>query len=308
MAYNSDITNLEIWANRFGGGYWPVLATVMLGLSTVYMGSYSHELSWEPVNDAATFIAYFLTNPYVGFALGTTFLLTNKFADSFTKKNAHNEDLLELRAEIESAQEDAQNLRSEIFDIHQKHVRTWMKGLFTQLGFNSHARVTIYYESKDSFILLSRYSSNPSLKKTHKQKFQINQGVISKSWSHGEHFDDDSPEFDSNPNEYNSYMRKTYGYSQEQLEKINMKSCTFLGIAISDASEHIGVILFESTQKKAFDKQCLDKIREYCKDFESHLCGFVRDSINYDKTLKIGITQSSEDINASVLTELEEKR
>lgn len=207
----------------------------------------------------------------------------------------------ELEAKVEASQEDGQSLRSDIYRVHQDLVGTWLKGVSKQINLDSYSRVSIYYENQESFYLLSRYSINPKLAKTYKQKFGLNEGVISQAWQHGEHSEDDSPEYVSDKNGYIEYMIKHYGYSREVLELINMKSCRYFALAITEAGDNIGVIIFESERKDSFSNEIKTQIRDYCSDHQSHLCNFVKDGTLYDKSISSNKALAAVDNDADVL-------
>lgn len=300
--------------------YFTTFGTVLLSLGCAFVGSYDNSIAWAKVsgNGAPEFIAYILTNPFVALVISIPLLIVSELASNrrkteLTEKNIELQDknvnIPSLMEKVDKSQEDLQALRSEIYELHQNHVCTWLKGVFKQTGFDTYVRASVYYENSDSFSLLARYSSNPALAKSHKQKFHINQGVISQAWQHGEHFDDESPNFDDNPEEYCAYMIKKYKYTKEQLAQINMKSSTFFGLSITQADENIGVILFESLKNKAFTLEMRDNIKDYCHHFESHLCSFVRDGIVYDKSIdvknKIALFN---DVDAGILEELGERK
>jgi hypothetical protein len=299
--------------------YLTTFGTVLLSIGCAFVGSYDNKIAWAKVtgNGAAEFIAYILTNPFVALVISIPFLIFSEIISNYRKKELeeNNKNLEEgnvsiptLKEKIDKSQEDLQALRSDIYELHQNHVRTWLKGIFKQIDFNTYVRASVYYENLDSFSLLARYSLNPALAKSHKQKFKLNQGVISQAWQHGEHLDNESLSYDSNPDKYNAYMMKKYKYSLEQLNEINMKSCTFFGLSITQADENIGVILFESLNADAFSPETIDKIKDYCHHFESHLCSFVRDGIGYDKSISVKKNSAVfNDVDAGILAELGDK-
>ena len=213
-----------------------------------------------------------------------------------------------LEGALNASQEDCQNLRSEIYQIHQKLVETWLKGIFKQIGFDTYSRASVYYENLEDFYLLARYSLNPKLAKKHKLKFGLDQGVISKAWQHGEHIERESPEYKNSSDAYIKYMIKNYGYSQEELSVIGMKSCRYFALSITEADENIGVILFESENNEAFNDETLGNIRNYCEDYQSHLCSFVKDGVLYDKSVSIQKAPKSADNDADIIIALGVKK
>lgn len=311
---------MKIKDNKFlaivDNSYLTTLGTVLLSIGCAFVGSYDNTVAWAKVtgNGAAEFIAYILTNPIIALVISIPFLIVSEVISNYRKKELEqnnntlkegNANIPSLEEKIDKSQEDLQALRSDIYELHQNHVRTWLKGIFKQIGFDTYVRASVYYENFDSFSLLARYSLNPALAKSHKQKFSLNQGVISQAWQHGEHLDNESVTYDSDPEKYNTYMINKYKYSAGQLDKINMKSCTFFGLSITQADENIGVILFESLKDDAFSKETIAKIKDYCHHFESHLCSFVRDGIGYDKSISVKKNNASfNDVDAGILAEL----
>lgn len=277
-------------------------------------------MAWGKVegNGVAEFIAYILTNPVIALFVSIPLLIVSEVVSNRRKKDLEkknkdlereNDSVPPLKEKIDKSQEDLQALKSDMCQLHQSHVRTWLKGIFKQIEFDTYVRASVYYENSDSFSLLARYSLNPALAKSHKQKFQLNQGVISQAWQHGEHLDNKSPSYDSTPKEYTAYMLSKYKYTEEQLEKINMKSCTFFGLSITQADENIGVVLFESLMENAFSEEIVCKIKDYCHHFESHLCSFVRDGIGYDQSISVQKSAAVfNDVNAGILEELGGKK
>ncbi|WP_422413942.1 MULTISPECIES: hypothetical protein [unclassified Endozoicomonas] len=99
-------------------------------------------------------------------------------------------------------------------------------------------------------------------------------------------------------------MMQNYSYSREILESINMKSCRYFAVAITEAGDNIGVILFESERKDSFPNEVKIQIRDYCSDYQSHLCNFVKDGILYDKSIDSNKAPATVDNDADVLNML----
>lgn len=293
------------------------IGAIFFGLGCAYVGSYDHTAAWAVVKHStsftASFIAYVLSNPNVALAVGIPATLFGGIGmhikmTNLASKNTDLEDKLkvipELESKIESEQIDSQNLKSEIYRVHQELVATWLKGIAKQVGLDSNSRVSIYYEFGESFYLLSRYSLNPKLAKSHKQKFSLNHGVISLAWQHGEYAEDNSPEYQFSNENYIQYMMDKYDYHREVIELINMKSCQYFALAITEAGDNIGVILFESEIKGNISDKTKDEIRDYCTDYQSHLCRFVKQGIKYDKSINAKKFSENTDNDSDILNML----
>jgi len=288
--------------------------TIFLTFGGAFAGSYKNSEAWELVINPVSFMSYIFSNPYVYLLLGAMTLLFGGLGIHRDQKNLETENAalkkenneVELvKSSLNSSQENIEQLKSDIYYIHQKLVETWLKGLAKQIHLDTHSRITIYYENEESFTLLARYSSNPKLAKKHKMKFGLNQGVISKAWEHGEFIEDASPSYSEDSKAYAAYMINKYQYSIEEVDAINMKSCRYFALAITEADDNIGVILFESEQANAFAENKIDEIRNYCSDYQSHLCNFVRDGLRYDRSTLIEAESKATNSDAEVLGILE---
>ena len=290
--------------------------TILLTLGGAFVGSYKHDEALAAVNGVASSITYLISNPYLALVIGAPSLLIGGLGIYRDQRNLEKEnkelriknDQVDLiRSSLNSSQEETENLKSDIYFIHQKLVETWLKGISKQIKLDTYSRVTIYFENEGSFTLLARHSSNPKLAKKHKLKFELNQGVISKAWQHGESIEKGSPSYEDDSEKYIEYMSRKYHYTREQLVDINMKSCLYFALAITEADDNIGVILFESEKSDNFNDNMMNTVRDYCSDYQSHLCGFVRDGLLYDRSALIEAKSKTPDSDAEILDLLEDE-
>ncbi|EMN7336070.1 hypothetical protein FCV43_18935 [Vibrio genomosp. F6] len=267
--------------------------TIVMTVGGAYAGSYQWKTNFDAISGFKSCLGFVFTNPVLALAVGGFVTLvgargTHKDQERLVSENdrlsKENEKVSDLKLQLDASQEDCQNLRSETYNTHKKLVETWLKSVFKQMGLDSHCRVTIYYEDRESFYLLARYSANPMFSKEHRQKFPLNNGVISQVWQHSEYALEDCPSYTENKPEYCDYMEQHHGYDAARIDQLSMKSNVFYGLSITDADDNIGVILVESdcgdlivTKKQ--------QIKDYCTNYQSHLSAFVRDAIALDKTI-----------------------
>ena len=218
-----------------------------------------------------------------------------------------NKELDNTKSALNSVQEELQESKSKIIGLHGELVQTWLKGMSKFLELDSNSRVTIYYEHDEEFFLLERYSKNPTYAKVHRQKFPLNQGVISKAWEHESHIEKDCPH-SSSYKDYIDYLNTTYDYKREKIDALTMKSCRYYARAIIDADIHIGVIVFEGTESNIFDNGLIEKITEYCRDHQGQLSKFVRDSLLFDKEVNIKREGKNISVEDELLQMMEEKK
>ncbi|WP_028771953.1 hypothetical protein [Shewanella waksmanii] len=281
------------------------IGTVLLTVGSAFAGSYTFSTDWGAASGFFSCAWLIIYNPNTALISGgALFLLgaTGTYKDQDRQKQqmvelqTENEELNDTKSALNSNQEELQERQSRIIGLHGELVQTWLKGMSKFLGLDSNSRVTIYYEHAEEFYLLERYSKNPTYSKVHRQKFPLNQGVISRAWEHEHHVESNCPH--STKDDYVSYLSDAYGYEQEKIHSLTMKSCRYYAKAIIDADIHIGVIVFEGTETDFLDNELSKNIDSYCKDHQGQLSKFVRDSLLFDKEVNIkreGKTISVED-------------
>lgn len=210
-----------------------------------------------------------------------------------------NKEIENLRDELNSSKEDIEKLHSRVSEKHQELVKTWLKLVTSELNLTVNERLTIYFEHDKEFTLLARFSQNQKYTDIHKQKFPLDKGVISEAWARNEHIESDSPIFKNNEDEYYGYMMNKYKFLKKEIISITMKSDKLFGIAIQEADENIGVLLYErisNSGEKSFDDNCA-KIREHYKNYSSYFRKFVDDAKKLDRSnvVKDSLTFIKED-------------
>lgn len=271
------------------------IGTILLSVGSGYAGSFEFSTEWGKATGFGGCLSLFFWNPVSAlFGGGLFFLLgaigtyndQNRQNLSMTKLEQENDLLERTKSLLNLTQEELQERSSRILDLHSELVKTWLKGASKSFNFDGNARVTIYYEHDEEFYLLARYSINPKYAKVHRQKFPLNQGVISKAWEHGKHKEEQCPH-SSDYEEYSGYLEKAYEYTSDKINSLTMKSCRYYAKAISDADTHVGVIVFEGTELNFLSGGLEKSIDEYCQEHQGQLSKFVRDSLEFDKEINI---------------------
>jgi hypothetical protein len=311
---NSDF--FKNLGDRVGKGLFiscAAIGSVILTVGGAYAGSYDFCTNWEANTGSSRRAWLVLFNPISALFYGAALLLfgamgtykdQNRQKQDMQKLSEDNEQLNDTKNALNSAQEELQESKSRMIGLHGELVQTWLKSMSKFLELDSNSRVTIYFEHDDAFHLLERNSKNPTYSKVHRQKFPLNQGVISKAWEHGSHIEEKCPHSSSNE-EYNKYLLEIYGYKQEKIESLTMKSCRYYAIAILDADVHIGVIVFEGKEIAFLENGLQKKIDLYCRDHQGQLSKFVRDSLQFDKEVNVKQEGKSISIEEDILQIME---
>ncbi|CAH1563161.1 hypothetical protein [Vibrio owensii] len=310
FGFSSEKKPFEALTDKLGKIFYLVL-TVAGTVSLTYAGGFVGSAlsirssenggAWYGLDGISEYLGVLISHPTLHFVYGALLLIfgltgTYKDYENLDKRNRELEKqedcstrkLSELKSYLEESEVENATLNGRMKAKHAQLVETWLNGAFSQLlKVNTHARVSIYYYYNDAFFILARYSPNGRIGRINKQKFALNQGVISKAYEHLKCHESNAPKHSDNPNAYKQYMMQHYGYKQEQLDTFNMKSCRYFGEAIREADSVIGIILYESENPEDLtDSETIDNIKSYHKNYWSHLCQFVRHGIEHDLSTK----------------------
>lgn len=273
-----------------------ILGTVIFGLSTAYVGSFCFCDKFANT-EGLKLIKLCLWSPWSFVLFGVVAMFYGGYGiyndlsnlklrnEALKKENSKTE---RYKEKLDSAIEDLDSLRNKLSESHDKLVTTWLKGCCRELNLDTYDRVTIYFCIGDHFYVLARHSSNPKFVDIHRQKFSKVRGVISEAWEHNVCVDTENiPSYDKDPDGYRQYMNDKYGYSEEKVEALTMKSCKYVATSILEADNPVGVIIFESEQQEKFKKQKVVQIIKYCKAHQSYMTDFIKDGIRYNKSVKV---------------------
>ena len=318
---------IKLVSEKLSHPFYCLLGAASFGLGCTFVADYDCKTAWDSANIsniAVKVIAIFLTNPWTYIILGLFLSLLNGVGvhgkyTSIENKNFdlksdlnNKEELLEkeisknksLNQVINDYQENIQFLNNQIYDLQNKIAISWLKQAFKQHEINSTERASIYFELNKEFSLLARYSPNPELNEIHRQKFPLNQGVISHAWRKGFCIEDECPNFDDDATIYYDYMSEKYGFTLDQLQKFQMKSCCYVAVAICNVDDHIGVVVFESTDKEILNHSKLQQLKDYCEKYESHLAEFIQNSKALEAAKRMESAKITSNTDSDLLSSL----
>lgn len=287
------------------------LGPAVVGGAAGFISAY--ESSTEKNVDLLTWLSWVITNPWVWLLGGIAVSVfgiwgTHQFE---TKQQALIDEMREdqrthksTQRRLDLAYEKIEAQESRLREMQSELVKAALQSSFTGLGMDSNGRVSIYYELDDEFHLLSRYSSNPELSKPHRQKFPLDQGVISKAWQHHIHCDHECPH-SGDQDEYEAHMKAKYGYEAEAVRAFTMKSCRYLGFSIMDAGSPVGVIIFESTDVGFLNGESgAEDIKTHCVKYESLYSKHIRSGSGLNRELRAKAGRTGDSIDEDILAQI----
>lgn len=287
------------------------LGPAVVGCAAGFISAY--DSSTEKNIDVSTWLSWIFTNPWIWLLGGLAVSVFGIWGtDRFEKKQQAvidelREDqraLVSTRRRLDLAYEKIEAQGSRLREMQSELVKAALQSSFTGLGMDSNGRVSIYYELDDEFYLLSRYSSNPELSKPHRQKFPIDQGVISKAWQHHIHCEHECPHSDDE-DKYEAHMKAKYGYEAETVRAFTMKSCRYLGFSVMDAGSPVGVIIFESTDVDFLQGELgAEHIKLHCVKYESLYSKHIRSGSGLNRELSAKAGRMGDSIDEDILAQI----
>ena len=228
------------------------------------------------------------------------------------KLSDNNENLTKVNNKLESDKriltEQIEDIKGDFRLLNEHSIESHLKIINDNVGLNTNHRMSIYFETNNSFLILGRYSDNPKYKKTHTIQFNIDKGALSKTWEEGYYEDFACPKFGGNQKAkkpYYDYNKDIYDYPKTKVNKLNMKSCNFIGFSIKDSGNSIGVILFESIENDLESKKEL--IISALDDYQNVLARLVRLGKDYNHIIHSTLNKNDISPEEELIKEMGEK-
>lgn len=227
----------------FTAGYYFLLADIKSGKTELV----AFGKCWDEINNYLVVL---------GVIFGVIGILLSAYEKSNLKK-LH--ETLEL---LVQANKKLEAIRNEYYKLCSDNLKSIFSSFFDETSGNG--RVSLYKHTGHNFILLGRYSQNPTYNKKSRSGYPDNEGFIAKGWEDGEFEINDIPMWKGAGTQYKSYVKSRCNISEEVLQNINMRSKSYYIYRFDnhDASNPLGIIVFEKIQATGIDKSTIRKILE----------------------------------------------
>lgn len=126
---------------------------------------------------------------------------------------------------------------------------------------NGNSRVSLYKHKDSHFVLLGRYSDNPQYSKIGSDTYRDDEGFIAFGWEQGQFEVHSIPKWKKGGASYKSFMKQNCTISDERLNSLKMKSCSFYVYRFdSDTTRPFGIIVFEKMEDGQIDQTMIQNI------------------------------------------------
>jgi hypothetical protein len=132
----------------------------------------------------------------------------------------------------------------------------------SKLKLSSTERISLYlHDDQGYFILLARYSDNPTFQQAGRVIYSDKQGCIQRGWENGFFMKQNFPDFNTNPDKYVAIHSKDFSMDETTVKNLTMMSRSVICKSLKDgATSPKAILLIESTLKDKFDEKEVKKI------------------------------------------------
>lgn len=163
-------------------------------------------------------------------------------------------------------QREVARLENQLGQVERDYFRTFeiqLESLSNQLNFTDKERISIYKHNGRHFLLIGRYSKNPSHDKRGRVIYADYEGCIGEAWSKGEAFDSNLSDPLSNEPQYLQHMKSRWMLNENITRNLTMKSRSCAAYALDNFQIPVkrnAVIVFESLDPHKITKNSLESI------------------------------------------------
>ncbi|WP_437561131.1 hypothetical protein [Sorangium sp. So ce542] len=163
-------------------------------------------------------------------------------------------------------------------------VRSQLQLLANAFGFSENERVSVYRKVNNTFLLLARYSRNPTYDDPGRAVYPINQGVIWAAWSAGTASVRDLPNPEKDLSTYVSAHTTRWQIPEEVVSGFKMKSRCYTAFGINDTRDmnRIAVIVFESTSSAGLKSETI--VRQLESGEARRIASMLEELKNFEPT------------------------
>jgi hypothetical protein len=117
-------------------------------------------------------------------------------------------------------------------------------------------RVSVYYHHDKQFVMLARWSQNPTFNSPGRGTYPVGQGAIGDAWDASSVV----AELPGSRVRWNQSLEKNHGFPPGTAETLKMHSQSIAAQRIATNGDAAGVIVFESTVKQRASRETLDAL------------------------------------------------
>lgn len=207
-----------------------LVGPILMGVAPLIQGN------WWKLSRTLVFVL-------IGFALAMTgFVLQREERDRLRKVETSLGTTNRKLVESERSEREAER---RLDDSLQVFVTNW----FHRLGLGTFERISVYaHDGGRGFIQLLRYAPNRAFAEVGRNYYPDDEGLLGKAWADGVVYKADAPGRDD-PQRYRDYHIRL-GLDPAAVDDLSMPSRAYLGHAVDQSFERVGVVMLESTRPR----------------------------------------------------------
>ncbi|MEN9656208.1 MAG: hypothetical protein RL311_1159 [Bacteroidota bacterium] len=178
-----------------------------------------------------------------------------------------------LEFENDNLSNKLQRLETDFEELYGDYLQLFSEQLaliFIKLGYTANERISVYRHEGEKFVIIGRYSNNPTFNQINHKQFPNNEGFISQAWEsqQGELYIGQIPKYETNKkrqNPYYDFVKSKCIITPQRLTKMRMKSRNYYLKVINDNSnlKRVAIIVFESIDENKLAKDKINDVIEF---------------------------------------------
>ena len=246
------------------------MSTVLLTCSGIFYNSNSiliGDITWKK---GGIFILIIGIAVYLA-----SFLFENKESENIKKiiedNKALNQNNQALKRDNINIEQKIEYIESDYYRLCSNILRNSFSQNFFDLTDNN-GRISLYKHESDKFVLLGRYSNNPTYNEKGRGNYSSKEGFISLGWEKKEFKIDGIPEYTNKGSDYINHIRNNCNINSGTISKMRMRSRSYYVYRFDneDSRKPLGIIVFEKLSSNSIDTDIINK-QEEIKDIISSL-------------------------------------
>lgn len=156
-------------------------------------------------------------------------------------------------------------------------------------------RASVYYFHSGRFVMTARWSANPPYKLASRESYPARQGVIGATWAGANGSDAMLASLPPTARKWLNAMRG-YGYSEDEANRIRMKSVRLVGVRIKHQHTPVGVLILETTDESKLPPTTIENVKTSpLFDVLSELVAVASEMTTRGETLIAEVDQSKQE-------------
>lgn len=199
---------------------------------------------------------------------------------AFYLTNSDSRDAQKFKEKYEIFKNALKSVGDDYYDIWKNILSIWA----AELSFTASERISVYKHTGKAFLMLGRYSLNPTFAKRGRATYPDGEGCIAAAWNsgNGSCFTNQLPDPARGVARYQQVQQDSWGLPPDVTRDLTMKPRSIAAFCVLDATgtQRQAIVVFESTRSQFLDEAVL---RQFLIDKGSNQVVLLMDALKFQE-------------------------